>query len=171
MACANLEEIAADCERNSGGLHELYVGRFSDITAITENTTTWNVTAATVSVAPSVIAIKRKTSQYTEDEQQDFVNGSVTVTRTTNVKLHRRTGLKSRALDILGAGQDYLYTLEKDANGIWWYTPYSQLQSVGGGSGMERADGSNYDAVLIAENDHKSYTIDAAVVAAMIAVS
>jgi len=171
MACASLEDIAADCERNSGGLHRFLVGDMDDVSSITENTTTWEVTAATVATAPIEIAIKRKTSNYTEDEQQDFVNGSMVVTHTSNIKLHRRTGLKSRALDIIGAGQRYLYTLELDANGIWWYTPHAQLQSVTGGSGMERADGSNYDAILIAENDHKSYEIDAAVVAAMIAVS
>lgn len=171
MACATLEEIMNACERNSGGLHELYVGDLDDVTAITENTSTWKVTAATVDTAPVQIEIKRKTSNYTEEEAEDFVNGSSLVTTTVNIKHHRRSGLKSRALDIIGKGQRYLYALMKDANGVWWYRSHLQLQSVGGGSGTERADGSNYDAVLVAESDHLMYEIDESVALAMIAYS
>jgi hypothetical protein len=170
MACATLEEMMNDCERNSGGLHELYVGDLEDIDT-TVNSTTWKVTAATVDTAPVQIEIKRKTSNYTEEVAEDFVNGSTTATVTINVKHHRRAALKSRALDIIGKGQRYLYALMKDANGVWWYVDHLQLQSVGGGSGTERADGSNYDAVLVAESDQLMYEIDAAVALAIIAYS
>lgn len=171
MACITLEEIAADCERNSGGLHDALFGDMDDILTLTESTTTWSVTAMTVADAPISLNIKRKTSNYVQDEQEDFVNGSVIVTTTVTLKLHRRAAMKSRALNILGSGQRYLYAYLKDANGKWWYIPYLQLQSVGGGSGQERADGSNYDIVLVAENDHLAYEVTDAIVAAALAVS
>jgi hypothetical protein len=55
-----------------------------------------------------------------------------------------------------------------DANGQYWYFPNVQLQSVGEGSGQERADGSKYSVVFIGEDDHEAYQIDAAVVASLL---
>lgn len=169
--CAVLEEIDFGCERNSGGLFELYLGDMEDISAITEDATTFGVTAMTVGVAPVKIAIKRGTSNYTDVESQDFVNGSSTATLTVNGMLHRRSKEKSKALNVLGAGQRYLYGFLKDANGKWWYGKYIQLQETGEGSGQARADGSKYSFVLLAENDHTMYEIDGAIVATAIAVS
>jgi hypothetical protein len=171
MACVTLEEIAKDCERNSGGLHEVLFGDMDSITAITEASATFSVTAMTVSEAPIDLNIKRKTSNYTDEEAQDFTNGSTTATQTINLMLHRRDATKSRALNILGAGQRYLYAIVKDANGIYWYIPNCQRQNVGEGSGTERADGSKYSVVFIAENDSLAYTISSAIVATLKAVS
>lgn len=171
LRCRGLEEIELGCERNTGGLHAVYVGDMEDIDTIVEDETQWAVTTLTALSAPVSIEIKRKTSNYIEDEQNDFVNGSVVVTTTTTLMIHRRNAEKSRALDILGAGQRYLYEILLDANGVYWFVPYAQLQSTGEGSGQERADGSKYSAVLVAENDHKAYTISGSIVASLLATS
>ena len=171
MSCPSLEDILSGCERNTGGLHEIYVGLMDDISAITEAESTWSVTAMTVTTAPITIEVKRKTSNYSSDEQNDFVNGSNVVTTTVTANLHRRSADKSKALNILSSGQRYLYAYLLDANGVYWYVPYLQLQSNAGGSGQERADGSNYAVTLVAEDDHTPYVVDAAIVAAALAVS
>lgn|SRR5690606_4861582 len=171
MACATLEEIIHGCERNTGGLFELYVGDIDDVDSITEDTVDWEVTAMTVSAAPVQIAIKRKTSNYTEDYAEDLVNGSSTNTVTVNLMLHRRSAEKSKALSILSAGQRYLYGFLKDANGKYWYADYLQVTTTGEGSGQERADGSKYSVVLVAEMDHLMYEVDPAVAASVIATS
>lgn len=169
--CEELEEIIIDCGRNSGGITEVLAGDLASITSKTVDETTWKVTDLTSNTAPVDIAIKRKTSNYTEDEQNDFNNGSVVVTATVNLMIHRRGAAKSRALNILGAGQRYLYVIVKDLNGKYWYFEYMQLQSTGEGSGQERADGSKYSVVMVGEDDHLAYEIDEAVVAALKAVS
>ena len=171
LNCRALESIELGCERNTGGLHLTHFGDMEDIDTLTESDTTWSVTAMTVLSAPETIEIKRKTSNYIEVEQNDFVNGSVVVTTTISLMIHRRNAEKSRALDVLGRGQRYLYAILLDANGTYWYVPYVQLQSTGEGSGQERADGSKYSVVLVAENDHKAYTISAAIVASLLATS
>lgn len=169
MSCLSLEEIAQECERNTGGLHELYVGLQDSIVSITEDDTTWTVTAMTIDEPVVSLNIKRKTSNYVEDEQNDFVNGSNVVTATVTAMIHRRDAAKSRAINIMGAGQRYLFVLAKDANGKYWYFPFAQLQSVGEGSGQERADGSKYNLVFVAENDHLAYEVEDSVAAAIIA--
>lgn len=139
-----------------------------DITAQTVNNATWIVTAMTVANLPIAIEVKRKVSNYVEDEQNDFVNGSVVVTTTITTMLHRRDADKSRKLNLLGAGQRYLYVICLDANGKYWFFPNVQLQSVGEGSGQERADGSKYAVVFVGEDDQLAYEIDAAVVASLL---
>lgn len=170
MACETLENIELGCERNSGGLHQIIVGDLDTID-VTVDPATWRVTAATASEPPIQIEVKRKTSNFIEDEQNDFVNGSVVVTTTVTAMIHRRDALKSRALNILGAGQRYLYMILKDGNGKFWYLEYAQKQSTGEGSGQERADGSKYSVVFVAEEDHLMYEIDPAVVAQLLAMS
>lgn len=168
MACETLEGIELGCERNSGGIHQILVGDMSDVSSQTINNATWKITAMTVATEPIEIEVKRKVSNYVEDEQNDFVNGSVVVTSTITTMLHRRDADKSRKLNLLGAGQRYLYVICKDANGIYWYFPNVQLQSVGEGSGQERADGSKYAVVFVGENDQLAYEIEASVVAGIL---
>jgi hypothetical protein len=169
MSCVALEEIALGCERNSGGIHQILVGDMSDIVSQVVNNPLWAIGDMTVSNPPIEIQVKRKTSNYVEDEQNDFVNGSVVVTTTITAMLHRRDADKSRKLNLLGAGQRYLYVVVLDANGRYWYFSNVQLQSVGEGSGQERADGSKYSVVFVGEDDHLAYEIESAVVADILA--
>jgi len=168
MACEALEGIELGCERNSGGLHQIIVGDMADIVTQVVDSVVYEINSMTVSSVPVEIAVKRKTSNYVEDEQNDFVNGSVVVTSTITAMLHRRDSEKSRKLNILGAGQRYLYVICKDANGLYWYFPNVQLQSIGEGSGQERADGSKYSVVLVGENDQLAYVIQPSVVASIL---
>ena len=72
----------------------------------------------------------------------------------------RREADKSRAIKILGSGQQYLTAVILDANGIYWYFPYLQVTGVAEGSGQARADGSKYAVTLLSENEYLSYTVD-----------
>jgi len=169
--CTALEEVVIGCPRNSGGISDIIVGDMEDVASVVADDATWALTTFTVDVAPITINVKRRHSDYTEEETNDFANGSVKVARTVNAKLPRRETAKSRSLKIMGDGQRYLYTLAKDLNGIWWYFPYSQLQTVGGGSGREREDGSSYDVVMYGEDSQLAYEIPTALVEAALAVS
>lgn len=172
MACPTLTEIPEACERNSGGLFNAWFGDMDDILTITENSSTFNVTAMTAANAPISMNIKRKTSNYTDEETNDVgAAGSTAVVLTVNLALHKRQKEKSYALNVLGAGQRYLYGILEDANGKFWYGKYLQLITSGGGSGTARADGSNYAVVLVADNDHTMYEIDSAVVTSLLATS
>ena len=75
---------------------------------------------------------------------------------------NRRDKEKSEAIHVLGAGQQYLAAVVKDANGKYWYFENLQLTATGEGSGTARADGSKYSVTLLAESDHLAYEIEAA---------
>lgn len=162
--CQALEAVAKSCENNSGGLHGIALIPQDDVVSVTVNTTNpgdWEVTAFSLTslITFTDYYIRRNTSNYTEELAADLVNGSSFVTQTINLMFHRREQAKSRAIKILGSGQQYLSAIVKDANGKYWYFPYLQLSASGEGSGTARADGSKYSVTLIAENEFLAYEV------------
>jgi len=162
--CQALEAVAKSCENNSGGLHGIALIPQDDVTSVLVNTTNpgdWEVTGFTLTplITFTDYYIRRNTSNYTEELAADLVNGSSFVTQTINLMFHRREMATSRAIKILGSGQQYLSAIVKDANGKYWYFPYLQLSASGEGSGQARADGSKYSVTLIAENEFLAYEV------------
>lgn len=166
MACATLEQIIKDCSNNSGGIYTLLINQQDNISGITtdETGTNWEVTAITKTAPFVALEFKRNTGSFTEEGAIDLVNGSSYVTQTINLMFHRRDQEKSRAIKVLGAGQQYLTAVVGDANGKYWYFPYLQVSAYGEGSGTTRADGSKYSLTLIAENETLAYEVDAAII-------
>ena len=170
MACATLEEILKGCDPNSGGIYTILVNQQDNITAITTDTTgtNWEVTAITHTSPYVALEFKRNTGNFTEEAAIDLVNGSSYVTQTINLMFHRRDQEKSRAIKVLGAGQQYLNAVVGDANGKFWYFPYLQVSAYGEGSGTTRADGSKYSLVLTAENPELAYEVDSTIIAGLL---
>lgn len=173
--CQALEAIVKSCENNVGGIYGVWINAQDDIVSITpadpSTGSGWTITTIDLDpVSPVLFTnyyIKRNTSNYTEDTTIDLVNGSTFVTATINLMFHRREADKSRAIKILGAGQQYLAVVILDANGKYWYFPYAQVSATGEGSGTARADGSKYSVTLIAENEYLAYEVDPAGLAAI----
>ena len=176
MACQALEAILKSCDNNSGGIYGIWINQQDEIASITPTDpslgTGWQITAIALQTLPVLFEnyyIRRNTSNFTEESTIDLVNGSSFVTQTINLMFHRREADKSRAIKILGAGQQYLVAIVLDANGKYWYFPYLQVSATGEGSGTARADGSKYSVTLIAENEYLAYEVDPAIVPALVA--
>ena len=166
MSCQALETILKSCENNSGGIYGIWINQQDEILSITPTDPSaglgWSITAITLQsilVPFDNFYVRRNTSNFTEDSTIDLVNGSSFVTQTINLVFHRREADKSRAIKILGSGQQYLTAIVLDANGIYWYFPYLQVSATGEGSGTARADGSKYSVTLVAENEYLAYDI------------
>jgi hypothetical protein len=158
--CTALEGIQKSCENNSGGIYQVWFVPQDSIDVVTTSITypNYQVTAITLNPAAPTLQfdnyfIRRNTSNYTEEQAADLINGSTFVTQTINLVFHRREAAKSNALKILASGQQYLSGVVLDANGKYWYFPYLQLTATGEGSGVARADGSKYTVTLVAENE------------------
>ena len=156
--CTALEGIQKSCDNNSGGIYQVWFIPQDNINVVTTSIAypNYEVTAITVTPALTVFDsyfIRRNTSNYTEAQAADLINGSTFVTQTINLVFHRREAAKSNALKILASGQQYLAAVVLDANGRYWYMPYMQLTATGEGSGTARADGSKYTVTMVAENE------------------
>jgi hypothetical protein len=168
MACTTLEEIIKGCENNLGGIYNLWVTDQDNVTGLTVDEANWEITAIARTDAFVKVEFNRYIGNYTEDEQNSNENGSTVVTQTINLPLLRRDGAKSRALKIMSEGQRYLSIIVEDGNGIYWYFPYMQITSIGEGSGTAKADGSKYAVVWTATNDKLAYTVDPALIPALL---
>lgn len=171
MSCVSLETILKGCDNNSGGIYKFYVNRQDQVdeAGITLDAAPndWTIDNLPLIVAGDTfieLEFRRNVSSYTEESAIDLINGSTYVTSTINLMFHRRDQDKSKAINILGAGQQYLAGIVQDANGKYWYFPYLQLSATGEGSGTTRADGSKYSVTLVAENPTLAYEVDAAVI-------
>ena len=170
--CQALEAILKSCDNNTGGIYGIWITDQDNVTAITpvdpSAVAGWEITGITLAAGTFTnYYIRRNTSNFTEDAAIDLINGSSFVTATINLMFQRREADKSRAIKILGSGQQYLTAIVLDANGIYWYFPYLQVTGVAEGSGTARADGSKYAVTLISENEYLSYTIDPAIIPAL----
>jgi hypothetical protein len=167
MSCQALENILKSCDNNSGGIYGIWINQQDEVASITPTDPSagagWSITAIALQATPVLFEnfyIRRNTSNFTEESNIDLVNGSSYVTQTINLMFHRREAAKSRAIKILGAGQQYLTAIVLDANGLYWYFPYLQVSATGEGSGTTRADGSKYAVTLMAENEYLAYEVN-----------
>ena len=165
--CQALEAILKSCDNNSGGIYGIWINQQDNIDSITPTDPSlgagWEITAITLQPLAPLFEnyyIRRNTSSFTEEAAIDLVNGSSFVTQTIALMFHRREADKSRAIKILGSGQQYLTAVVLDANGKYWYFPYLQVSAVAEGSGTARADGSKYAVTLVAENEYLAYEVD-----------
>ena len=163
--CQALEGILKSCDNNSGGIYGIWINQQDEIASITPTDPSagagWAITGITLSGLTLFenYYIRRNTSSFTEEAAIDLVNGSSFVTQTIALMFHRREADKSRAIKILGSGQQYLTAVVLDANGKYWYFPYLQVSAVAEGSGTARADGSKYAVTLVAENEYLAYEV------------
>ena len=135
---------------------------------LTIDTANWEVTSFGSLVDEFVaFEFRRNTGSYTEELQNDFVNGSQFYLQTINLMFHRREAAKSKAIKILGEGQRDLALGVGDANGKYWYFPNAQLSAVTEGSGQAKADGSKYAVTFVAENEFLAYEVDSSLIAGL----
>lgn len=169
--CSTLQEILKGCDPNSGGIYTLLINQQENIGDIVVDETGINYEVTAIPHTEPFVALefKRNTGNFTEEGAIDLVNGSSYVTQTINLMFHRRDQEKSKAIKILGAGQQYLTAVVGDANGKYWYFPFLQVSAYGEGSGTSRADGSKYSLVLTAENSDLAYEVDPTIIAGLLA--
>ena len=164
--CQALEAILKSCDNNSGGIYGIWINQQEEIASITPTDPSagaaWDITAITLAgtVLFENYFIRRNTSSFTEEAAIDLINGSSFVTATINLMFQRREADKSRAIKILGSGQQYLTAVVLDANGKYWYFPYLQVTGVAEGSGQARADGSKYQVTLLSEVEYLAYEVN-----------
>ena len=153
--CASLTGISKSCDNNMGGIRGVWIFDMEDVETLTPNTTTWTIDELTLSGSPITLPVgfefTRNSSNYTEENPIDLVNGSAYITATLNLVFSRREAAKSKSIKILGEGQRYLGAVTLDSNGIYWLFTDLQLSNVAEGSGTARADGSKYAVTLMGE--------------------
>lgn len=157
MSCESLESIVKSCLPNSGGIRQCWVNTMDqiDISTFVQNGVTQEITAGELIAGGDAyveLEFNRNVSSYTEEAAIDLINGSSFINQTITLVFHRRQKEKSKKINFLGAGQQYLTAIVKDTNDLYWFFSDLQLTTITEGSGVARADGSKYQITLAGES-------------------
>ena len=118
-------------------------------------------------VLPISISFHKNTATLTESMAGTAETANSTNTVTVSITVNNRQYNKSKAINILGAGQRELDLVIEQNNGTAWLVTNATL-SVESATGAVRADGSNYVLTFTAELDDLVHGIKSADVETLI---
>ena len=173
MACSQLlNGIAASCDTNVGGVREIYIANYSDVSAVEVDEVSNMI--KTITMADSAkfkkYAFKKNTSSMTSTLNVDPANGVNFVQTDLTVVFAKQETVKRMEIAKLSLGE--LRVIVLDANGKYWFLGQEEFVSATSGSaetGTNRTDGNRYQIVLTDYSSSYPYEVDPTIVADLIA--
>ena len=172
MACSQvLNGIAADCQTNVGGVREVYIANYSDVTAIEVDDLSNMI--KTITMADSAkfkkYAFKKNTSSMTSTLNVDPANGVNFVQTDLSLVFAKQETVKRMEIAKLSLGE--LRVIVLDANGKYWFLGQEEFVSATSGTaetGTNRTDGNRYQIVLTDYSSSYPYEVDPTIVAGIV---
>ena len=173
MACSQvLNGIAADCQTNVGGVREVYIANYSDVTAIEVDDSSNMI--KTITMADSAkfkkYAFKKNTSSMTSTLNVDPANGVNFVQTDLSLVFAKQETVKRMEIAKLSLGE--LRVIVLDANGKYWFLGQEEFVSATAGTaetGVNRTDGNKYTITLTDYSSSYPYEVDPTIVDALVA--
>lgn len=173
MACSQvLNGIAADCQTNVGGVREVYIANYSDVTAIEVDDSSNMI--KTITMADSAkfkkYAFKKNTSSMTSTLNVDPANGVNFVQTDLSLVFAKQETVKRMEISKLSLGE--LRVIVLDANGKYWFLGQEEFVSATAGTaetGVNRTDGNKYTITLTDYSSSYPYEVTPTIVADLIA--
>ena len=173
MACSQvLNGIAADCQTNVGGVREVYIANYSDVTAIEVDDSSNMI--KTITMADSAkfkkYAFKKNTSSMTSTLNVDPANGVNFVQTDLSLVFAKQETVKRMEIAKLSLGE--LRVIVLDANGKYWFLGQEEFVSATAGTaetGTNRQDGNRYSITLTDYSSSYPYEVTPTIIADLIA--
>lgn len=172
MACSQvLNGIAADCQTNVGGIREVYIANYSDVTTVELDETSNMIKTITMADTAKFkkYAFKKNTSSMTSTLNVDPANGINFVQTDLSLVFAKQETVKRMEIAKLSLGE--LRVIVKDANGKYWFLGQEEFVSATSGSaetGTNRQDGNKYQIVLSDYSSSYPYEVDPTIVAGIV---
>ena len=173
MSCSQvLNGIAADCQTNVGGIREIYIANYSDVTTIEVDEVSNMIKTITMADTAKFkkYAFKKNTSSMTSTLNVDPANGVNFVQTDLTVVFAKQETVKRMEIAKLSLGE--LRVIVLDANGKYWFLGQEEFVSATSGSaetGTNRTDGNRYSIVLSDYSSSYPYEVDPSIIAGLIA--
>ena len=173
MSCSQvLNGIAADCQTNVGGIREIYIANYDDVSAVTLDETSNMI--KTITMADSAkfkkYAFKKNTSSMTSTLNVDPANGINFVQTDLSLVFAKQETVKRMEIAKLSLGE--LRVIVLDANGKYWFLGKEEFVSATAGTaetGTNRTDGNKYSITLTDYSASYPYEVDPTIIADLIA--
>ena len=173
MACSQvLNGIAADCQTNVGGVREVYIANYSDVTAIEVDDSSNMIKTITMPDTAKFkkYAFKKNTSSMTSTLNVDPANGVNFVQTDLSLVFAKQETVKRMEIAKLSLGE--LRVIVLDANGKYWFLGQEEFVSATAGTaetGVNRTDGNKYTITLTDYSSSYPYEVTPTIVADLIA--
>ena len=173
MSCSQvLNGIAADCQTNVGGVREVYIANYSDVTAIEVDETSNMIKTITMADTAKFkkYAFKKNTSSMTSTLNVDPANGVNFVQTDLSLVFAKQETVKRMEIAKLSLGE--LRVIVLDANGKYWFLGQEEFVSATAGTaetGVNRTDGNKYTITLTDYSSSYPYEVTPTIVADLIA--
>ena len=172
MSCSQvLNGIAADCQTNVGGVREVYIANYGDVTTIEiDEVSNMIKTITMVDTAKfKKYAFKKNTSSMTSTLNVDPANGVNFVQTDLTVVFAKQETVKRMEIAKLSLGE--LRVIVLDANGKYWFLGQEEFVSATSGTaetGTNRTDGNRYQIVLTDYSSSYPYEVDPSIIAGIV---
>ena len=173
MSCSQLlNGIAADCQTNVGGVREVYIANYSDVTTIEVDETSNMIKTITMSDTAKFkkYAFKKNTSSMTSTLNVDPANGINFVQTDLSLVFAKQETVKRMEIAKLSLGE--LRVIVLDANGKYWFLGQEEFVSATAGTaetGTNRSDGNKYTITLTDYSSSYPYEVTPTIIADLIA--
>ncbi len=172
MSCVQaLNGIAADCQTNVGGVREVYIANYGDVTAVEVDGTSNMISTITMAASAKFkkYAFKKNTSSMTSTLNVDPANGVNFVQTDLTLVFAKQETVKRMEIAKLSLGELRIIVL--DANGKYWFLGQEEFVSATSGTaetGTNRTDGNRYSIVLSDYSSSYPYEVDPSIVAGIV---
>lgn len=173
MSCSQvLNGIAADCQTNVGGVREVYIANYDDVSAVTLDETSNMIKTITMADTAKFkkYAFKKNTSSMTSTLNVDPANGINFVQTDLSLVFAKQETVKRMEIAKLSLGE--LRVIVLDANGKYWFLGKEEFVSATAGTaetGTNRTDGNKYTITLTDYSASYPYEVDPTIIADLIA--
>ena len=172
MSCSQvLNGIAADCQTNVGGVREVYIANYSDVTTIEVDEVSNMIDTITMAETAKFkkYAFKKNTSSMTSTLNVDPANGVNFVQTDLSLVFAKQETVKRMEIAKLSLGE--LRVIVLDANGKYWFLGQEEFVSATSGSaetGTNRTDGNRYSIVLSDYSSSYPYEVDPTIISGIV---
>ena len=171
MSCIQtLSGLAKDCAANMGGIVEVMIANFSDVTGVT---ITDGVVSAVTMAADAKFkkySFAKNTGSLTSTYNIDAASGVKYVTSDLLLQFNRMETSKRVEITALSLGD--LAVIVKDANGKYWYLGKDEPVNASAGDGQTgtaRGDANRYTITLQDESLEMPYEVDDTIIPSIVA--
>ena len=170
MSCIQtLSGLAKDCAANMGGIVEVMIANFADVTGVTFTDGVVSAVTMAADAKFKKYSFAKNTGSLTSTYNIDAASGVKYVTSDLLLQFNRMETSKRVEITALSLGD--LAVIVKDANGKYWYLGKDEpvtASASDGQTGTARADANRYTITLQDESLEMPYEVDSSIVDALV---
>lgn len=171
MSCTSytLKGIAKDCSQSMGGIKNIYIANYSDVSSVAVSGDT--ITGVTMVEGAKFLgySLRKGAAQFTSTATIDNANGINFVT--TDLVFNMLKMDTAKRVEMTALSVNELAVIVEDANGVYWYLGKDEPVSATAGTGatgQNRTDGNMYSLTLQDTSLTYPFTVDATIVSGII---